>query len=185
MTGESPGPSLSWLLRMTGITMHLLFNYHTLFFLVFNRGTLKQQAEQQASLFIISFPNKVWRLIVLSRSRVFCLQRKTLLYLYCFFFHFYYLGLPFVFVPFLFPFYVFFSYKFFAQDFLEMVGSIFLKLSDLIDNDLNLICTFLFWWQHIRSWDFNILAIFRGLTCPELSYSLFQDIFTSHLDEFS
>lgn len=123
--------------------MHLLFNNHTLFFLVFNRGTLKQQAEQQASL-LLSFPNKVWRLIVLSRSRVFCLQWKTLLYLYCFLFHFYYLGLPFVFVPFLFPFYVFFSYKFFAQDFLEMVGSIFLKLSDLIDNDLNLICTFLF-----------------------------------------
>lgn len=107
------------------------------FFLVFNRGTLKQQAEQQASLFIISFPNKVWRLIVLSRSRVFCLQRKTLLYLYCFLFHFYYLGLPFVFVQFLFSNF-FFSYKFFAHDFLEMVWSIFWKLSDLINNDLNL-----------------------------------------------
>lgn len=83
----------------------------------FNRGTLKQQAEQQASLFIISFPNKVWRLIVLSRSRVFCLQRKTLLYLYCFFFHFYYLGLPFVFVQFLFS-----NYFFFLTNFLHMIS---------------------------------------------------------------
>lgn len=57
------------------------------------------------------------------------------------------------------------SYKFCPHKFSKTVWSIFIKLSDLIDINLNLIGNFLYWYSLFRFWYINVLAIFKGLDC--------------------
>ena len=63
----------------------------------------------------------------------------------------------------------FFSYRFCAEDFSELVGSIFMKFSGLIDNHKNLIYFFLFWWRHFRFCEIANFLNFRGSCCPDFS----------------
>lgn len=76
-------------------------------------------------------------------------------------------GRPYCFWSILFPYSFFFSI-FCVHNFSKPTRLIYMKFSDLIDIDLNLIANFWQWRRHFRFWDIMNWTISKGSACPRV-----------------